>query len=511
MNCKRIIVLAAGRGTRLQESASAPDLPAGITADNHHDAQHRAKALFRVAGQPLLLHLLQRADRAGFTEATIVCRPDERHMRAEVRSWNETPAGEKMRIGFAVQSNPEGTAHALQVALEQDQMLPADHFVLCNGDNVPNTATLRQLRARSGAAMVGFEPDGLMLPAERVRAFAVCGVDGEGDLARIIEKPTEEQLMQLADPLLVSMNLFKLPAGVALESCRTTTPHPVRGERELPLAIEKIVISEYPIVVMRVSAPVVDVTRLHDVPQAEEVLALDNRNMLFEVCASTPEDADVAAAGGADRLELCAHWPCGGLTPPDADVVLAAASGLPVHALIRPRAGHFVYSQREKEWMKDQTHHALTAGASRAVIGATHPDGRLDLPWLEDMAATYGGHRLVIHRAIDLTPDLDSDARALAALGISRVLTSGGVPRAIDGLARIATLVDLGFQVTAGSGVTPTDLPNFAAAGVEAIHASCRTPRPADLPLFDGTTHPVDPNKVAAFRRSLQACAASQL
>jgi copper homeostasis protein len=195
------------------------------------------------------------------------------------------------------------------------------------------------------------------------------------------------------------------------------------------------------------------------------------------------------------------------LTPPDADVVLAAASGLPVHALIRPRAGHFVYTAEEKAWMKDQTHHTLTTGASRAVIGATHPDGRLDLPWLADMAATYGGHRLVVHRAIDLTPDLGADARALAALGISRVLTSGGAPRAIDGLARIATLVDLGFQVTAGSGVTPADLPTFAAAGAEAIHASCRTPRPADLPLFDGTTHPVDPDKVAAFRRSLRACA----
>lgn len=508
MNCKRLIVLAAGRGTRLQESASAPDLPAGITADNRHDAQHRAKGLFRLAGQPLLVHLLQRADRAGFTEATIVCRADERHLRAVVRDWNETPAGEKMRIGFAVQSNPEGTAHALQAALEGDRMLPNEHFVLCNGDNVPTTATLRQLRARSGAAMVGFEPDGLMLPAVRVRAFAVCGVDGEGDLARIIEKPTEEQLAGLP---LVSMNLFKLPAGVALESCRTTPPHPVRGERELPLAIEKIVISEYPIAVMRVSSPVVDVTRLHDVPQAEQVLTLDHRNLLFEVCASTPADVAFAAAGGADRLELCAHWPCGGLTPPDADVALAAASGLPVHALIRPRAGHFVYTAEEKAWMKDQTHHTLTTGASRAVIGATHPDGRLDLPWLEDMAATYGGHQLVVHRAIDLTPDLDCDARALAALGISRILTSGGVPRAIDGLARIATLVDLGFQVTAGSGVTPADLPTFAAAGVEAIHASCRTPRPADLPLFDGTTHPVDPDKVAAFRRSLQACATSPL
>ena len=34
-----------------------------------------------------------------------------------------------------------------------------------------------------------------------------------------------------------------------------------------------------------------------------------------EVVCSTVEDVVAAAEGGADRIELCAHLPSGGLTP----------------------------------------------------------------------------------------------------------------------------------------------------------------------------------------------------
>ena len=507
MSCRRLVILAAGRGTRLQESASATDLPAGIDADQIHDARHRPKPLMHVSGKPLLIHLLRRADRAGFTHATLVLGAADKWTRQVVRDWNETPAGPRMHIVFVVQPMPLGTAHAVEQALRADRDVSGEDFVVCNGDNVPTTAALRTIRTQPGNAIIGFDPTALRLPVERVQAFAVCQADAEGELVQIIEKPTPAQVAQMPRPL-VSMNLMKLPTERMLSACSECPPHPERGERELPMVLQSIMVQalDGSIDVVPMASPVVDVTRLHDIPQAEATLALDNPKMLFEVCASTPEDAEVAAAGGADRLELCAHWPCGGLTPPDADVLLAARAGLPVHALIRPRAGHFVYTEEEKAWMVDQTHAALRAGASRAVIGASLPSGRLDLPWLEAMATTFGGHQLVVHRAIDLTPKIDSDARALAALGISRVLTSGGAQMAMDGRARIEQLIGLGFQVVVGSGVRPGEAGVWSALGAEAVHASCRTAVASEIPLFDGTTHPVDGTKVAAFVRSLRSC-----
>jgi copper homeostasis protein len=251
----------------------------------------------------------------------------------------------------------------------------------------------------------------------------------------------------------------------------------------------------------------VDVTRLHDVPTAERVLAQDEKAVLFEVCASSPMDVEHAAAAGADRVELCAHWSCGGLTPPEVDIRASVDWGLPIHALIRPRAGHFVYSEKEKTWMMHQIESALQSGASRAVIGATHRSGHLDLPWLAQAVEIFGAHRLVIHRACDLSPDWAVDAKGLAALGLTRILTSGGTPVARDGLQRIQGWVDEGFQVVVASGVRPVDLPLWSEMGVEAVHASCRARREVSLSLFDGTTHPVDRQQVDTFVRSLRACA----
>lgn len=497
MICKRFIVLAAGKGSRLGQSADATDLPSALPATAFDDARHKAKPLFRIAGKPLILHLLERADRAGFTEATIVCGPDDRFIRAELNAWNETPAGPRLRLGFAVQKSPDGTAGAVEAALDQDPLMPFEHFVICNGDNVPMTATLRLLRSRKGPAMMGFERKSLALPEERVASFAICRADDEGDLCTLTEKPRPENIR--ADDL-VSMNLFKLPAGVTKSMCRETHPDPIRGERELPTVVMKMVIQELGVELIQEKAPVADVTRLHDVPQAERTLGLETDRLLFEVCASTPTDVAVAAAGGADRVELCAHLPCGGLTSPESDIRASLGSGLPVHALIRPRAGHFCYTDREKDWILDQSHSALTAGASRLVVGATHADGHLDLPFLERLVATFGPHRLVLHRAVDIR---SPEPATLATLGICRLLTSGGAPRAIDGLARIRAYADFGFRVVAGSGIRPDQLPRWQSFPLEALHASCRAEIPSDLRLFNGTTLPVDLEIVQSFTRNL--------
>lgn len=498
MICKRLIVLAAGRGSRLQQSAEANDLPRNLSTEAYEDARNKPKPLFRIAGNPLVIHLLERADRAGFTEATIVCGPADRFIRAAVNGWNETPAGPRLRIRFAVQKIPDGTAGAVEAALTEDQVLPFEHFVICNGDNVPTTTTLRLLRSRKGPAMIGFDRKALALPEERVSSFAICRADDEGDLCSLKEKPNPEEIR--ADDL-VSMNLFKLPAGVTKSICRETRPDPVRGERELPTVVMKMVVQELGVELVPVKAPVVDVTRLHDVPQAEQTMAVESANpMLFEVCASTPTDVAVAAAGGADRVELCAHLPCGGLTSPESDIRASRASGLPIHALIRPRAGHFCYSEAEKSLILDQSQSALTAGASRVVVGATLPDGRLDFPFLERLTETIGPERLVLHRAIDIRPPEPAD---LATLRISRILTSGGAPRAIDGLATIRAYADFGFRVVAGSGVRPDQLPTWQSLPLEAIHASCRSEIPSDLHLFDGTTLPVDLSTVRSFTHSL--------
>ncbi len=61
--------------------------------------------------------------------------------------------------------------------------------------------------------------------------------------------------------------------------------------------------------------------------------------MRLEVCVDDAPGLAEAVAGGADRVELCAALGLGGLTPSAGLMAAAAGCGVPVMAMIRPRAG----------------------------------------------------------------------------------------------------------------------------------------------------------------------------
>ena len=76
--------------------------------------------------------------------------------------------------------------------------------------------------------------------------------------------------------------------------------------------------------------------------------------ILLEICVDDAAGLAAARAGGADRVELCAALALGGLTPSAGLMALAARSGLPVMAMIRPRAGDFVWTPEERAAMRTE-------------------------------------------------------------------------------------------------------------------------------------------------------------
>ncbi|MFO1202824.1 MAG: copper homeostasis protein CutC [Tabrizicola sp.] len=232
----------------------------------------------------------------------------------------------------------------------------------------------------------------------------------------------------------------------------------------------------------------------------------------LEVCVDTAEGLAQAVAGGADRIELCAALAVGGLTPSAGLIELAARCGVPVVAMIRPRAGDFVWSEAEVAMMAAEIAAVRVAGLHGVVLGASLPDGRLDVPVLRRLVTASAGMELVLHRAIDLTPDMGAALEQAVGLGFHRILTSGGETTAEAGAARIKALVDQAagrITVMPGSGVNPKNAALLKGLGISEIHASCSASTPVTGRVVEmGFAPPVrrqtDADAVRALRRALE-------
>ena len=236
---------------------------------------------------------------------------------------------------------------------------------------------------------------------------------------------------------------------------------------------------------------------------------------LLEICVDDPAGLAAAVAGGADRIELCAALALGGLTPSSAFVARAVATGVPVHAMIRPRAGDFVYSAAECDQMADDAAGFAAMGVAGIVTGVTLPDGRLDDAALARIRGAVPGCRGVVHRAIDLAPDPCAAIEAACAAGYDFVLSSGGERSAIDGATRLAQMVaDAAGRliVIAGAGITAANVGAMVrATGVTQVHASASDavawpdPRTESFGFASGPRRVTSAARVARLRTALIA------
>lgn len=230
-----------------------------------------------------------------------------------------------------------------------------------------------------------------------------------------------------------------------------------------------------------------------------------------EICASTIRDVAVAMEAGAGRVELCSVWSVGGITPNVVVVEAAASMGMPVRALIRPREGSFVHSTSERSWAAEEAKVMMDCGAERVVVGGLDLNGGLDEAYLETMVEAVGAESVVWHRAIDASETPEQDVDTLLKFGVNSVLSSGGAIRAVDGMARIESMVAKGLHVVVGGGVRPEDVPRLAVAGIEAVHASCRVPTSGPTsPLFDTTIHGVDYDKACDLVEAVESVNATE-
>ena len=234
----------------------------------------------------------------------------------------------------------------------------------------------------------------------------------------------------------------------------------------------------------------------------------------LEVCVDDAAGVDAAVAGGADRIELCAALASGGLTPPPGLMAYAAKVRVPSYAMIRPRAGSFVFGAGEIDIMRWDIDAARNAGLAGVVLGANRPDGRLDASLLRKLAHHAHGLGLTLHRAFDLVPDFLEAVDLAVEIGFERILTSGGAKTALDGIDALAAVVEHAagrISIMPGSGVSIANAALFRERlGVTELHSSCSIAmiegdkRLVSLGFASETVRRTDAATVGALKESLE-------
>lgn len=197
----------------------------------------------------------------------------------------------------------------------------------------------------------------------------------------------------------------------------------------------------------------------------------------FELCAESVEAVCAAESGGANRIELCSQLTLGGTTP-SRELMTASvnAVSIPIYALIRPRAGDFVYSCQEYDLMRQQIDDAKSSGARGVALGVLQADGRVDLKRTAALVQYALPLETTFHRAFDETPDLSQALEQVIETGATSLLTSGGAPEVLLGADRIARLMqqaDGRIQIIAGGGLRLASLAQVVRrSGTFSLHGS---------------------------------------
>lgn len=203
---------------------------------------------------------------------------------------------------------------------------------------------------------------------------------------------------------------------------------------------------------------------------------------IVEVCAGSYEDCLAADHGGADRVELNSALALGGLSPTEATLkAVKRDTDLNVICMVRPRAAGFHYNDLEKKIMFEEARSFLENGADGIAFGFLEEDGQIDQDATRKMIELIHryGKEAVFHSAIDVTPDYEKAFELLCEFGADRVLTSGQMPKAMEGIEQIAAMQKKfgdQIQILAGSGMNASNAREMIEkTGIHQIHSSCKS------------------------------------
>ena len=171
---------------------------------------------------------------------------------------------------------------------------------------------------------------------------------------------------------------------------------------------------------------------------------MEKDNIILEACVETLEQCIAAEKRGVGRLELCDRLDLDGTTPAESLIRAVMNSvKIPVRVIIRPRGGIFVCTADEIEQMRKSIILCKSIGVDGVVFGILDKHNELDIAAMLPLIELAKPLNVVIHKAIDLTPDLFASMQKLQTIpGVNAILTSGKSTTALEGAALLRKMCD---------------------------------------------------------------------
>ncbi len=206
----------------------------------------------------------------------------------------------------------------------------------------------------------------------------------------------------------------------------------------------------------------------------------------LEIAVESLDDALKAASGGARSLEITVDLANGGLTPP-IELVKAVKQALTIeaHAMVRPYAHSFAYTQDDDSHIFDAIQQFKNVGVTGIVFGAVDANNQIDLALMRRVIEAASPLKVTLHRALDTSANPDQTLEALRPI-LPRVLSSGPAPSAWEGRETLTRWVQTfpEYEFVLSGGITAEQLSELVStvrAHVYHIGGAARTQGVVDV------------------------------
>ena len=225
------VILARGLGTRMRRDAGEGD--ASLSPEQRAAAASGSKGMMPLGARPFLDYVLSALADAGITDVVLVIGPEHDQLR---EYFKVTSPPKRVRVNYAIQQEPRGTADAVLAARAVVDDAP---FLVLNSDNYYPVQAYADLAALGASGLIAFEAEALVreggIEPERVLKYALVDATADGWLRAIREKPAADDPLALRAERWVSMNVWSF-TPVIFEACARIQPS-ARGELEIQDAV----------------------------------------------------------------------------------------------------------------------------------------------------------------------------------------------------------------------------------------------------------------------------------